>query len=493
MNGSTYARVPAASADADVVEEAVEEKPLQQPPPPFPTQSGEGREDGWGSSAPASPLPSRRPRLCSLVLLSGAALLLLTSVALLLAAIGLSLHSSKSSSPASDGRSALLPVTRGRLLVVVVHLLGQPPMIDQNLRYLVSKGIRCWQDADYVIVLQRNDAATFLINRSDTSWMDGSPPLPPNGRYVLHENLCMDWGSLGWLLSLPPTHPDYVDTSRYRYFAMLNTGVRGPLLPDFLEEHMDLYARATCDADAAQREGLFAWYDVFLSKIRGAVRYVGCTLNCQFAPHVQSYAVFMDFVALQVLWRSQVPNDWLLFEPSNSTLRNASRHLAVEERWSEWNRTGGLLHLPPTGNVFKCHDNKDDTIMVSEIGSSQAILRAGYNLAVMMRQWSGVDFRVEPSPCEAVTQARGWAASVDPLHYGSHIHRTQRDGPKVTLDPLEVVFGKRKGGEWPGYHQRLEALLSWENNTWWDARGAGGGEGEGQAQTLSSHSQPLLR
>ena len=337
-----------------------------------------------------------------------------------------------------------------------------------NLEYFVQKAVRCWQDADYVIIVQHNDADTFLRNSSNLAWKDGLPLLPPNARYLLHENRCVDWGSFGWLLSLPSNHSAYVDTARYRYFALLNSGVRGPLLPDFLEQQMDPYSQAVCDG--RQLPGLFSWYDMFLTKMAGAVHYVGCTLNCQFAPHVQSYAVFMDHVALQVLWRLSVPNDWMAFEPSNSTLRNASRALRVEERWEEWHRTGGLASLPQTGNVLLCHASKDDAIMVGEIGSSQAILRAGYNVAVMMRTWAGVDFRAVPSPCDATTNARGWDAQVDPLHNGAAIWRTLLESAKISLDPLEVVFGKRKGGDWPSYHARLEALLSWENDTWTQGR-----------------------
>lgn len=76
-----------------------------------------------------------------------------------------------------------------------------------------------------MIIVQRDDAAR-LMETGDESWKAQLPAVPSNARYVLHANECLDIGSVGWLLQLPDTHPDHVDTSRYRYFFFLNTSVK---------------------------------------------------------------------------------------------------------------------------------------------------------------------------------------------------------------------------------------------------------------------------
>ena len=44
----------------------------------------------------------------------------------------------------------------------------------------------------------------------------------------------------------------------------------------------------------------------------------------------------------------------------------------------------GIQLLIDDGNVFGCYSNIDETIYHSELGSSHAILRAGYNLGSFM-------------------------------------------------------------------------------------------------------------
>ena len=54
------------------------------------------------------------------------------------------------------------------------------------------------------------------------------PELPPNARYVVHENRCYDWGTIGWALQ-----EGKVDTAQYRYIIFMNSSVRGPFLPGY--------------------------------------------------------------------------------------------------------------------------------------------------------------------------------------------------------------------------------------------------------------------
>lgn len=56
------------------------------------------------------------------------------------------------------------------------------------------------------------------------------PALPANARYVMHSNECYDWGAVGWLL----LRSGKIDLSRFKYFVITNSSVRGPFLPPYI-------------------------------------------------------------------------------------------------------------------------------------------------------------------------------------------------------------------------------------------------------------------
>lgn len=53
----------------------------------------------------------------------------------------------------------------------------------------------------------------------------------------------------------------------------------------------------------------------------------------------------------------------------------------------------GLHLLIADRRVFACHKDRWDTIFYSELGSSKAILDAGFNIGCMMLRYQGVDWR----------------------------------------------------------------------------------------------------
>jgi hypothetical protein len=100
-------------------------------------------------------------------------------------------------------------------------------------------------------------------------------------------------------------------------------------------------------------QGLVQWSDILLSKLSSTVKLVGATINCQGAPfqgdpkqhwrknpHVQSYLVATDQIGLKLIMQDK--------------------------------------------NVFRCYKNIADTIYHSELGSTKAILAAGYNIDSLM-------------------------------------------------------------------------------------------------------------
>ncbi|KAL4439936.1 hypothetical protein ABPG75_002937 [Micractinium tetrahymenae] len=215
------------------------------------------------------------------------------------------------------------------------------------------------------------------------------PALPPNAQYVSHPNECYDWGTWGWALE---THVP--DLQAYEFFIFLNPSVRGPFLPPYLRGRMH-------------------WTEPLLSKLSGSVKLVGPTISCGGVwpspgqPHVQSYALATD--------------------------------------------CAGLAVLRSAGTVFACYEDMADVIRESELGSSRAILQAGYGIDCLMQRYQGVDWR-DPAtfshgPCNG---------GANPLPAGHN------DG--IDIDPLEVLFvkvkSKMRAAGWTAVQQAVK-LSEW--------------------------------
>ena len=387
--------------------------------------------------------------------------------------------------PASPAFHTLFPVPAGRTLFLIVHSTHDSTYPD-NLAYFIRKGVRCWHDADYVFIIQRNDAASLNATDPNAEWRRSLPPLPPNARYVLHINECMDIGSVGWFLHLPPTNPDYVDTGVYRYFFFINTSSRGPILPPYLEERMDVDGRVQCAPGGAVVGGedvaraLFPWFHVFLAKLDDDVKLVGCTINCAFAAHIQSYILAMDYISLQILWQSRgLEVDDINGQPLKERFvghqlgvattsaaqlelrRTPRRPLTLERDLCRWREQGGLQGTP--GNfsmVLACHVDFWDTVFNAEIGTSQAVLKAGFNIAALELFWRGVDFRLAPPVCALMHPPEMHAN-----HYQEGVPANRLgpwDGIYHFNDPHHVVFTKYKTALKYGSEQDLKAILAWE-------------------------------
>ena len=152
-----------------------------------------------------------------------------------------------------------------------------------------------------------------------------------NARYMYHKNEGFDFGSFGHAMN------NTERMHRFRYFLFLNSSIRGPYLP--------VYVR-----------GKVRWEDLFIAKLNQEVKLVGATISCEAAtndgsrelrvnPHVQSYVMATDRAGLDVLLDA---------------------------------------------GVFAKYDKLSDTVFHSELGSSKAILDAGYQLDSFMTRYQGV-------------------------------------------------------------------------------------------------------
>ncbi|DBA99576.1 TPA: hypothetical protein ACH3X3_012154 [Trebouxia sp. C0006] len=260
---------------------------------------------------------------------------------------------------------------------------------ERNMRYFVKHGISEGDPCHYIIVVQRLEGKAFL----------DLPLLPSNAGYEFHDNVCFDYGTIGWLM-----RSGKVDPSKYKYFIMMNSSTRGPFVP--------AYHRQT------------AWSRIFTDKLNDEVKLVGSTISCEGAPwggdaespwrqnpHVQSYVLATDQVGLQILQQD--------------------------------------------GQVFACFDNLHDTIYFAELGSSLAVLKAGYNIDSLMMRYQGVDWRDKAN----------WKCNAGFSPYAENHY----DG--LSIEPLEAVFVKVKSYlldlQWTGPSKAVKF------DQWQTARDAG--------------------
>ena len=74
------------------------------------------------------------------------------------------------------------------------------------------------------------------------------PELPSNAKYLHHSNECFDWGTFGWAMK-----QENVQVADYKYFIFLNSSVRGPFLPPYLQVCLAPASAMPCILGEAQR------------------------------------------------------------------------------------------------------------------------------------------------------------------------------------------------------------------------------------------------
>jgi hypothetical protein len=194
-----------------------------------------------------------------------------------------------------------------------------------NLKYFLREGMRPDDGCDYVLVIQ---TPAKDLPDEDLQRVAGYD----NVRIVEHENDCFDLGTLGWLYSKLEQEGAL---RTYSHFVWINSSVRGPFLPAYLEAS-------------------YHWTRAFTSKIDHRIKLVGSTLSCgasgEHPPtlHVQSYAVATDAVGLDLL------------------RKNAT--------------------------VLACYRTMQDVVFYAERGITETILNAGYGLDSLMMRYQGIDW-----------------------------------------------------------------------------------------------------
>ena len=148
-----------------------------------------------------------------------------------------------------------------------------------------------------------------------------------NVKFIRTKNECYDLGAIGNVLTSLKSR-----LHTYQFIIWLNSSVRGPFIPQILRERVH-------------------WTEFLTEKINKQVKLVGVTINCEPfnngppLPHVQSYCAATDSIGISLLLKQR---------------------------------------------AFECYRDRIETISKSEIGSSQIVLEAGYNIASLMEKYEVV-------------------------------------------------------------------------------------------------------
>lgn len=264
------------------------------------------------------------------------------------------------------------------------------PQYAENLRFFLKQGIYGYDDGcDYKIVIQG-------LTTEQEFPPELAPDLEdlkayPHVEVMKHKNECYDIGTIGWLYSVLGSQ-----ITKYSYFIWLNSSVRGPFLPSYLD-------------------GKYHWTRAFTEKLTDTTKLVGSTISCGMtgdhppALHVQTYAVAIDRVGLELL---------------------------------QGNRT-----------IFTCYDTMEDVVFFSERGISETILNAGYSIDSLMSRYQGINWQ----SARHLVDVYGCNGDLNPLQPGFY------DGTDV--GPMEVLFVKVKESflraHWPSA-TKAEKLSMWK-------------------------------
>lgn len=203
----------------------------------------------------------------------------------------------------------------------------------ENMSFFYKHAVADRDGCRYIFVLQSSLEYFDEMEVIPGFLQDNSVPV--NVEVIVKRNSCYDIGTIGEVIS-------QVDVTPYKYFFWVNSSVRGPFLPPYLQ-------------------GKMHWTQPFVAKLNTRVKLVGSTINCgglfgypeSDIPHVQSYVVATDADGMAIL--------------------NASE------------------------SVFRCYLKFHDVIMHSEIGASLAMYQAGYSIDSLMLRYKDVNWRQESS------------------------------------------------------------------------------------------------
>ena len=298
----------------------------------------------------------------------------------------------------------LLPTSSPSTKTLVTYIYGGTDgEYADNFRYFLREGIRPDDGCDYVLVIQMVDAPAAGPPTEDLSRVAQYG----NVRIVEHENMCYDLGTLGWLYA---KLEEEGTLGVYSHFIWINSSVRGPFLPAYLD-----------GSSGPVSSSSYHWTRAFTDKVDDHVKLVGSTVSCGGSgphpptPHIQSYAVATDAIGLELLRRNDT--------------------------------------------VLACYDTMQDVVFYGERGITETILNAGYGLDSLMARYQGMAWQGNRQEIDRL----GCNADLNPIQPGFY------DGTDV--DPMEVMFVKVKSAFLEAVPPWPSAVRAHRLSLWKEERG----------------------
>lgn len=251
--------------------------------------------------------------------------------------VALALTALSASAAKTDVRLRVNHGVRARPKTLTFYILSySDPEYKSNFVFFAKHGLS--PTSDYVVITQEPQEA--LARPLDAHLQRVFSCMPSSTIFMRHENACYDTGAFGWALKRQEVRRVL---HSYDYVVVLNSSVRGPFLPSYVPGRRD-------------------WQRLLTRRLGGSndVRMVGATISCEetysetrkmsrSTPHVQTWLFAVDRVGLEVLLKD--------------------------------------------GKALACHADRQDAIWNGELGSSLAILDAGYNIDCLLEPYQSIDWR----------------------------------------------------------------------------------------------------
>jgi hypothetical protein len=244
--------------------------------------------------------------------------------------------------------------------VIIYHYFEKNGTYRDNLTFFIANGIH--KDADYFIIISGECSISL--------------PVIQNVKYILTKNWNNDFG--GYIKYVK----DFFSSS-YDYYIFINSSVRGPFLPNYIDEN---------------------WSNFFTKNLKDDIHLVGASINI-IPRKSRELDVYYDHFG---------------YLPSFAHVQTTAYALTRK----------AMIYLIDFGFYdVESQLSKKDVISVYELGLSSQIIRNGWNISAIIPLYDNIDYRINLYKNENNYFNRG-----DPLFADAFLGRT--------LSPLDIIFVK---------------------------------------------------
>lgn len=201
--------------------------------------------------------------------------------------------------------------------IIVIYTYFKSTSSDYNLSFF-AKNLTYSENIDYIIVINGHTHNEVII------------PNLENVTVLKRDNTGFDFGGHHYAL-------EYIQMKKYDYYFFMNSGVIGPIIPNYFKEH---------------------WTTVFIKKINDKVKLVGTTIVCLphsdlggYGPKVEGFFFMVDQIGLDLLNNQKT--------------------------------------------IFCNHPDKVSAIVNGEYGLSNCIFKHGYTIDCLLPEYQNIDWTNE--------------------------------------------------------------------------------------------------